>query len=261
MNRFIYLVTEGVLDVVFLSQILCAGYGGKIAKHKSELPPEVAGWLDRFKWPIGNDIARRAVPAPAIVVLQDNVIGMSNGQGLTRIKEIMKADWEAFLRMDLKPAALGIILDADDKPVDKRFSEFAALLEEYSYPRPDRIEAVAQAGVLRAGIFSFPGNAQQGSLEDLLLPLAEIRFPALHPHAATFVNSWCERPELAGADFEELRSRTGPRKAALSAAAALLKPGKPLSASIEDQKWIPDNLRATHVLTPLMKFLDQLMQT
>jgi hypothetical protein len=64
MRRFVYLITEGVLDVVFLTEIMRHRYSLAVVARKADLEIEAAKWLDHFKWPVGEDISRMAVPAP-----------------------------------------------------------------------------------------------------------------------------------------------------------------------------------------------------
>ncbi|ACL06558.1 hypothetical protein Dalk_4882 [Desulfatibacillum aliphaticivorans] len=255
MSGYSYMIAEGVLDVVFLAQILKAfGYG--IVRKKSNLPEPAQNWLNQFKWPVDDNIERKAVPAPAILHCDAKLIAIRNAQGLSKVRETLEADMEAFLRLKWKPDSLAIILDADDKTPKERFAEFAPMIREAGYPEPANLEEVANADELRSGIFSFPGDGRQGTIEDVLMPLSELRFPELSKHAEQYVQSWREKegaPE--GKDFKEFRKPSGPLKARLSAAAALLKPGKPLNASIEDQKWIPDNLDECEELTALVGFL------
>jgi len=172
----------------------------------------------------------------------------------------MRADDEAFFRLDWRPSTVAVILDADGATPSLRLAEFAALVAEHGYPRPSALDEVTHAAGLRAGVFAFPGGGQPGTVEDVLLPLASVRFPALEPHSATYVAEWQANGDAQTADdFSELRAPSGPKKARLSAAAALLKPGKSLNASIEDQGWIPADPRSNEALKPLMGFLDQLL--
>ncbi|MEW6742327.1 MAG: DUF3226 domain-containing protein [Planctomycetota bacterium] len=260
MSNFTYIVAEGVLDVVVLTQVLKHGFAFAVVERKSDLPGLAARWLTQFKWPVGNDIARRSVPAPAFLLKDGWVIGLRNAQGLDNIKKTVRADTEAFLRLPWMPAAMGIVLDADDTPPANRFPDFAALLQTHGYPRPAALDTIARSGELRAGVFAFPGKGRPGTLEDILVPLGATRFPILSRHAERYVADWRSTDDAqTDADFKELRSPSGPKKARLSAAVALLKPAKALPASIEDQGWVPADPRCCDALKPLMGFLDQLL--
>ena len=260
MKQFAYLVTEGVLDVVFLTQVLRAGFGFVVIDRKSNLPQQAADWLGNFKWPVADDISRLAVPAPVFLQRDDCLVSLRNAKGTGNIQKILQADQEAFFRFQLRPQAIGIVLDADDLPPSERFSQFANLLSESNYPRPQSLEAIILENGVRSGIFSFPGKGMLGTIEDVLLPLGLTRFPRLAHTAGEYVESWIKN-DAAGPsdDFRELRKPAGSKKAKLSAMAAVLKPAKSLNASMEDQKWIPAQLDGCAELMPLIEFLRNLL--
>lgn len=251
MSRFVYLICEGVLDVVLVTQVLCKVFDFDLVEKKSDLSEKPAEWLGLFKWPHSDDIARRAVPAPAFLTKDSLIVGIRNSQGLERIKNTIYQDQEAFMRLDWSPDAFGVILDADDEPCEKRFASFATALDERGLPRPVEIEKVVSKDGVAAGIFSFPGSYAEGTLEDLLLLLGKERFPELYRHAEAFVNDWTEDTS----DFRELKKPSGRKKSKVSAMISLLKPAKPIAASIEDQKWLGENPGENEHLKPLVEFL------
>ncbi|MBI2568727.1 MAG: hypothetical protein HYV63_17035 [Candidatus Schekmanbacteria bacterium] len=151
------------------------------------------------------------------------------------------------------------MLDSDEEPLSQRFDGFAALLAESGYPCPDGLDTVATSGNRRAGVYALPGLQQPGTLEDLLLPIGERRFPALHQHAQNFVKDWQPCAPASHADHKELSKPAGPKKARLSAMVALLKPGKPLAASLEDQGWLPVLPESIPALGALTTFLANLL--
>jgi len=261
MSNFTYIIAEGVIDVVLLTRVLRQGYGFAIIDKMSQLPPLAADWMKNFTWPVGEDISRRAVPAPAILAKGNMTIGLQNGQGLTVIRRKTKEDEERFFRIGWRPSAWAVILDADNDPPSTRFDEFATLLAELGYPKPNSLDKVVESGGKRSGVFAFPGQGLPGTIEDVLLPLADKRFPVLNQYADEYVSGWEQQDEAkTNDDFKEFREPSGHKKARLSAIAAMLKPGKPLNASVEDQKWVPDNPRTCAALKPLMDFLDQLLR-
>lgn len=136
------------------------------------------------------------------------------------------------------------------------------MLGKQHFPRPQTLDDVASANGLRAGVFAFPGQGSPGTLEDVLLPLAATRFPELWKHADQFVQDWLATDIAnSGSDFKELRKLSGPKKARLSTMVALLKPAKPLKASIEDHRWFPDDMAVRSELNPLIEFLNKLFDS
>jgi hypothetical protein len=262
MKTFVYVVTEGVLDVTFLVQILCAYCGGRVLRKKSDLPEKASLWLSSFKWPAGENIARRAVPAPAFLQFEETgcFMGIRNAEGLSNIQKTVSADMIAFSRMQWEPETFAIILDSDDIPPAKRFAEFLPLLHKHNYPLPSDLEEIAESEKLRSGIFAFPGKKREGTLEDLLLPLAAHRFPSLAHAATRYVEDWLRTDHATLQDFKEARLPSGRKKAILSSMTSLLKPAKPIIASIEDQKWLPETPETCLELEPFLRFLKSLLQ-
>ncbi len=261
-NNFVYIITEGVLDVTFLVQILRTYYGGKVLRKRSDLPEKAALWLSSFKWPAGENITRRAVPAPAFLQFErkNRFMGIRNAEGLSNIKKTVTADMTAFSRMQWKPEIFAIILDSDDIPPAKRFTDFISLLQEHEYPIPSDLEEIAESEKLRSGIFALPGNKQAGTLENLLLPLATHRFPSLTSAATKYVENWLETEEANLKDFREVRLPSGRKKAILSSMTSLLKPAKPIIASLEDQKWLPETPEICPSMKPFLYFLGSLLR-
>lgn len=254
-RKFAYVVAEGVLDVVFLTQVLRTLFGASQISQKQNLPASAALWIDGFKWPVANDIKRMSVPAPVFVQSESWIFGMRNAGGLEKIRATMTADFEQFLRIDWHPDSVAIILDADDQAPAARFQAFSGLITERGFPAPIGLESIAESGPKRAGIFGFPGGGAAGTIEDVLLPIAESRFSDLHRHTATHVDTW---QPMGNVDFAELSRPSGRKKARLSSMAALLKPGKPLNSSLEDQHWLPSDISTCQPISSLVAFLQAL---
>ena len=259
MKKFIYIIAEGVLDVVFATEVLRRCFGGTVVGEKSALPQEASRWLEQFKWPVGDDIARKAVPAPAFILCGERFIAMRNAQGISRIGKTLNADTESFLRLRWNPDALCILLDADEEEPGTRFGEFAALIENAGYPRPESLDVPMENNGVRSAVFSFPGDGQRGTLEDVLRPLACARFPGLAQHAERYVETWIRTEDAGSHDFKELRRPAAKSKALLSSMTALLKPGKSIIVSLEDQNWIPEEFERCDALVPFLRFLKELL--
>ena len=260
MKKFIYIIAEGVLDVVFVTEVLRRCFKGEVVREKSALPQEAFRWLKQFKWPVGEDIVRKAVPAPAFVRCGDYFFALRNAQSISNIERTLNADMEAFLRLSWRPDDICIFFDADDKDPTVCFGDFADLLRKIGYPSPLTLDMLLEVNKLRAGIFAFPGEGKKGTREDILCPLATERFPNLERHAERYVQKWDEENGCGGEDFKELRRPAGKSKAVLSSMTALLKPGKSIIASIEDQNWIPDEPECCEVLAPFLRFLTMLLK-
>ncbi len=263
MSSFVYLIAEGVTDVTLIMRVLRRYLSMRRAEKRDDLPDHAKTWLDGFKWPVGGDIARLAVPAPVFMQKNGLLIAIRNAQGLSRIQNVLDADNEALFRSGWKPDALGILLDADNKKPYERFVTFRdGLTQTDCFPglaHLQNVEEVAspESDDRRAGVFVFPDATTPGTVESILLPLGEAAFPELHGTSQRFVESW-NRDHGHEPLFKELRKPAGVRKAQLSTMASLLKPGKSLNASLYDQDWVPPR-EVPELLKPLFEFLQALV--
>jgi hypothetical protein len=256
-QRFAYLVAEGVTDVTLITAVLKKFHGlTQVAKIQS-LDAGIANWLDdkSYSWPVGGDISRHAVPAPVFLQDDDRIVAVCNARGIKRIGMQLERDFEALSRPGGRlPVAVGIVLDSDGEldsdgvaPSDRFASACEVfrtnVVQEFNldFPMPTETDNVAVSPEMRFGVFVIPGGDRPGTLEDVLLPLGKTRFPKLFDRAETFVRDCVRESVLDAADGRELRKPKGPDKATISAAVSLLKPGKNINASLQDNDWLPDD--------------------
>lgn len=83
-----------------------------------------------------------------------------------------------------------------------------------------------------------PDNQTQGTLEDLLIECGEAAYPTLLPTARAHVQQALEDATLSASDTEDLKSRAGKNKAIVGTVASVLRPGKAVQVSIQDNKWL-----------------------
>jgi hypothetical protein len=265
MISFLYLVTEGVHDVAFLGKLLTVGWGASRIRTMEELDDAHRSWIGEFKWPSFHrgktQIDRLAVPAPVFYRLPEGtVIAVRNAQGISEIGKTLTVDVEAFARIAINPDAIGIVLDSDDEPVEQRFRKVKATLEGASLAAPPALGEVT-TGVPRLGVFALPEPGIAGTLEDLLLALGDVAYPALAAAARGYAAEWRAKAdaEPAVADWKEMRKPAGTKKAAIAAMTAILKPGRSTQASLEDHRWLSEETRALDCIQPCVAFLNALL--
>ncbi len=266
MNAFTYIVTEGVHDVAFLGRLLTLAHGAQRINRLQDLDEALQGWLgNAFKWPTftgkHHDIARMAVPAPAFYRLATGgVVALRNAQGITEIGKILSVDSEAFVRAEIRPRAIGIVLDSDDEAEDQRFGKMKQTLDGLGLHLPTALATVSD-GDPRVGIFALPEQGVAGTLEDILLTLGEEAYPELAAAAREYAARWRQKAEAEPevADWKELRKPAGGKKATIGAMTALLKPGKSTQVSLEDNRWVSEQTKALACLQPCLAFLDALL--
>ena len=105
-------------------------------------------------------------------------------------------------------------------------------------------------GSPNTGVFIFPDNQSAGTLETVLLECAGICYPRLLQGAQALVNA-LDLAELTDEDLDEFNKPAGKHKSIVGSVSSVLKPGKSVQVSIQDNRWVDratvekvENLRA-----------------
>lgn len=155
------------------------------------------------------------------------------------------------------PAAVGIIIDADNHAPSERVAGINRALtaagSALSFSGPPG--TMACVGGCRCGVYVAPDNAAPGSIESLLLEGGAQNFPTLLGKARNYVQGIAEPDAPSGNTWNEF-IKWDRSKAVLHATGAVLKPGRPIHASIEDDPWFSGTGLVTVEL--LRKFLTDL---
>lgn len=264
MSAFIYIVTEGVHDVTFVSKVLTVVHGGSRMRKLEDLAEPLQKWVGQFKWPnpsgAHHDISRFSVPGPAFYRLANgDVVALRNAQGITEIGKTLIRDLESFARASHTLQAVGVVLDADDKPHADRYAELKKQLTALGLAAPDTLGVVG-TGSPRVGSFAMPAPDKAGTLEDVLLALGAVAYPELAAAAGEYVSAWHAKVASDGhTDWKELKKPAGQKKATIGAMSALLKPGKAMQVSLDDNRWIGDTTKDHAALAPCLAFLSALL--
>jgi hypothetical protein len=167
----------------------------------------------------------------------DLVMTLISG-GDARLAEGFAAAFDALGR---SPAAVGFVLDDDRQPNPiQRHAALIATAQEIvggAMPAFPGEPGIILAGPPRSGVFVFPDNQAQGSLEDLLLEAGQVAYPKLLAYSARFVAE-VDRAELTPEDLQEGNKNAGPKKQTIAAATAILKPTRALATSLQDNRWL-----------------------
>ncbi|HEY4117633.1 MAG TPA: DUF3226 domain-containing protein [Byssovorax sp.] len=260
MTGWTYVVTEGVHDVAFLAKLI-GRRAFRSVGQKASLPEAAQRWLDGFKWPLKDDIARLAVPAPLFYERshESHIVVISNAVGLGGIEKRLVTDLEGMSKEGIELAAVAIVRDTDDSDAAVILDSLRQTLRSAGLPVPQAPDIVAH-GPPRAGIFAMPDGASNGTLENLLLSAGANVYSELHADAVNYVA--VATPHLAkldGKEREDFSKPAGPMKATLAAMTAMLKPGKAIQTSITDHRWVSDETTGLAEFQPLIAFLDALL--
>ncbi len=160
----------------------------------------------------------------------------------------------------LKPAAIGYILDRDHKDTPaKRHENLLEKLTELEL----QINFPQQPGTVipnnpRTGVFVVPDNNQQGTLEDLLLQTGAIAYEPQIQQASQFVDTF-DNTGLTGDDTKEGNKPSGRKKRIVGAVSAMLKPGRALATSLQDNRWLKGDALNAPLAIGLRKWLHELL--
>lgn len=262
MSARVYLLTEGVHDVFFLGKILRESFAFKKVEDARKLDPEWDETILPKKFPHENSL-RPSVPAPTFYKNDGASVAIVNADGITRLASRLRAHHEKLTDKGVGLDAIGVVLDADyqqakQKTPADRFDEMADVLAGLRLPRPAAPETVS--GTPRTGIYILPGGGALGTLEDVLLDCAATVYPTLGCRAVRFIDGLDRTAsDFVRRDLEDIGAPSGRHKAVLAAMAAVLKPGRPIQASIEDHRWIEPRTLALPRVAAVAEFLRQLI--
>ncbi len=214
------------------------------------------------KWPHNSDdlLARHPVPL-FLANPSGQSIAIVNAVGINKIALRLGITLSNLASM---PEAVGVILDADDGSTPQvRFDAMHAEIAARPEPAASGLTLPESPGVVgdgfpKSGIFVMPDNHSQGTLEDLILDAAENSYPQLLQAAQSYVSHASHNTTLQESDLEEFNKPAGPKKAVAAAMASILKPGKAIQVSIQDNRWLEPSSLILPRLKKLRDFLDDL---
>lgn len=251
MVRYCYIVAEGHQDIEFLIRLL-KSYGLKGVTLLSKLD---SFWkpLVPTTFPIDDDLRKR-VPVPVFLQNAELSVALHSANGITRLSNTIEES------LALIPASqifgIGLVLDADDiQTPQERFEELISKLSPLGLSVPS-VPGEVMKGSPRCGIFITPNNTESGTLEDILLKCAQVNYPDLLNLSNNYV-SGIDPAQLTQSDLRELNKPAGKNKAVISSISSILKPGKALQVSIQDNRWIDEQTMALDSVKLIKIFLDE----
>lgn len=266
MSSFIYVLAEGVHDVTFLGKLLAVGFDAWRISDLEDLDEARRKWMESFKWPLRSrggktDIRRLSVPAPVFYQLPaGTLVALRNAYGLDNIHNTLELDLESFDRDGHRPDGVGVVLDSDEEPAGARFETFEAMLKQLTLTAPDKLGQVS-SGTPRVGVFALPAPGLAGTLEDVLLQLGQVAYPELYAAAHDYAaRGRMHAKSESHRDWKEINKPAGLKKATIGAMTAVLKPGKSMQTSLDDNRWVSETTRTLPCLQPCLAFLSDLLR-
>jgi hypothetical protein len=252
-----YLAVEGPHDLAFVGRLLKL-HG--LARVKM-FPDLDAFWrpLVPTKFPHQDDLLKR-VPVPTFFKSPTHCIAVHPVEGDSGFAKGIKDSLDV-LYSETAPSltGLGVLLDADSR--DTPAARHTALVRELgdtTFPMPlvfPGAPGVVSGNPTRCGVFVLPDNQAQGTLEALLLECARSAYPTLEAGAQRYLAEVSGAKELTAGDRREVSKPAGRDKAIVACVAAVLRPGKAVQVSIQDNRWIEPPIDRVPRLVTIHDFL------
>lgn len=264
-SRTLLLLVEGPHDLEFCARLLKPRGFSRIKLHE-ELKSRHPFWLNLVPtgFPMHGDLlARHPVPVFFQNSEKPQSVAVVNADGVEKLASRLEF---SLLALERPPDAVGIILDADSKGnPGKRFSELVEAVAANSSTESRRLSFPAipgkvAAGPPRTGAFVMPDNQADGTLEDLLLEAGGMAYPQLLQSAGKFIENSSAVSDLKARDLQEFRKPAGRKKAIAAAMASILKPGKAIQVSIQDNRWLEGDALHLPRIAALSAFLNELLE-
>lgn len=256
--RYCYIVAEGQHDIEFLVQVIKPFGLSRITKYST---------LDRFwkelipkNFPIDDDLMKR-VPIPIFLQNDRISVALHSATGIERIVKTLEESLAILTSSQL--FGIGLLLDADTN--EKPSERFEVLIQKLSSPDfvdfklslPPKVGEVMEKSP-RLGIFIIPNNDESGTLEDILIECAELNYPNLLELANNYVNS-IDKSQLNKRDLKEINKPAGKNKAIISSISSVLKPGKAIQVSLQDNRWIDEETLKLSNMILIRQFLKKVL--
>lgn len=262
------IVVEGAHDAAFFVKLL-QRRGFSLAQKLDQLNDFWAS-LVPTKYPNNPDNRLdRVMTFPEFLSRDDgHTVGVCVAGSDSRLVETMRAIIDAKSPLDF--ASLSVVIDTDrEKSEQQRFSALRQSLENWNavaveegqegFPLkfPSEPQTIA-SGSPRFGIFLFPGNGQQGTLEGVLMNCVRNDKPDLIEAAEAYLDkvqsSYPEESSLAAS-----RDGSGREKAICGAIANVLRPGSSLAVSLKMSSWVPKDESVVPEVQEAANFIDKLI--
>lgn len=227
-----YLVVEGPHDIEFVCKLL-APFGLRRIRFKQDVPTAFQALIPTA-FPHQDDLLKR-MPLPLFLKSDTLELAIDNAIGDTRLVETLE---ETLALVDTSRLnSIGLVFDADtNMSASVRYASIRTKLLDLGLNAPTEPGLIAD-GQTKIGAFVMPDNATSGTLEDLLLACGQENYPQLLASAQSHV-AGLESFSLNNADRKDISKPAGKNKAIVAAMAAILRPGKAVQVSIQDNRWL-----------------------
>lgn len=255
MKKYGFLVVEGPHDAEFAYRLL-RPCGLKRVQREADVPTYLKPLIPR-EYPPDGDLLKR-MSTPLFLTSDTHAIAICRANGDVRLVETVQENIAILDPYQL--TGMGIFLDADrEKTVsaNERYAVIQKGMTDLGYTLPlmsGNVTTVAP----RIGTYVFPDNLNSGTLEDLLIECATVVYPSLLASAVNHVETGNTDKDLLADDLKDFKKPTGRNKAIVGSIASILRPGKALQVSIQDNRWLSGNTLVLPKILAIQNFLKSL---
>jgi len=233
MPKYGYLVVEGPHDVEFVYRLL-SPFGLKRVQLERDLDSNLLPLVPRV-FPHNGELQKR-VPVPLFLQSKSHAIALHSAIGDSRLVDTVQENANIIDFTTL--TGVGIIFDSDEvSSAGERYIAIKKGLGDKGFKLPSSPGAI-ETGPPHFGAFVLPDNVSVGNLEDLLIECADVAYPNLLISAKCHVQAAIDGSRCYPSDGADLSKRSFYNKAVVGAIASVLRPGKAIQASIQDNKWL-----------------------
>lgn len=253
MRKYGYLVVEGPHDVEFVYRLL-SPFGLKRVRFERDLDDILRPLIPR-DYPPGGDLQKR-MSVPLFLISGSHAIAVHSAIGDAGLVETIEENLALLDRSAV--ASVGLILDSDKQTAaSARYGGIRDRMRKIGLLLDEKPGALTQ-GAPRLGAFVLPDNGAAGTLEDLLLESAAVVYPCLLDTARQHVDAAGKASCCLPKDLGELEKPAGRNKAIIGAMASILRPGKAVQVSIQDNRWLRDQALSLPRIKAVQDFLRNL---
>lgn len=254
-RKYGYLVVEGPHDVEFAYRLL-SPFGFKRVRFEKDLDSFFASLIPR-NYPPDGDLQKR-MSIPLFLQNDTHAIAIHSAIGDSRLVGTVE---ENASLIDLRQVTgIGILLDSDKQiSAQKRYAAIKQDLANIQLVLEEQPGLITQSSP-RLGAFVLPDNLAHGTLEDLLLESANLIYPELLAEAKSYVDRASNGNDLIDKDLEDFKKPAGRNKAVIGAMANILRPGKAVQTSIQDNRWLRGEAFTLPCIQKVQDFLKSLFE-
>jgi hypothetical protein len=253
-TKYCYLLTEGAQDIAFLIKLL-KYQGIKQIEKRSQVDPFWDELIPKtFPY---NDELNRQVPVPKFLEGNGLSIALQGAVGDTRLVNTIQEDLALIPQEQL--LGIGIILDADNREPQERFDKIKAEIENLNLGLDiSSSPGIVSQSKVRFGVFVLPDNQTKGTLENILIECGENNYQQLIELSREYISK-IDESQLKSGDLKEIRKPAGKNKAIIGGVSNILKPGRTLQVSLQDNDWIDSRTINLDKIKLVRKFLCQIL--